>query len=333
MQSKHAKSPCCAARVRRFGPRRRQCVECGKTWTVRPKKRGRPVHRSSPALLHRVLVKGYTLGQLFSHRTTVALPAYRYRFRQALQRWVARPQPQKIPGGPLVLLTDGLWFEFEGIPWVLYLVALKPCRGHQATFLDPLLLPGREGASRWQQAVEAIPSPARKRVRAIVADNLPGIEKIAHQHRWVLRLCHFHLLLKLQAPRRRVRYALRGGAVREEIYQSIRNALLLPNGRRLAQTLERLKRLSRGDCGTLRIKTVLCQFLVDLPFYRSYLAHPDLGLPLTTNAVESMCRLLREMLRSSRAGSNPNSLLLWATALIRLRPTVTCNGPPINRNS
>src|SRR5207237_1065204 len=151
---------------------------------------------------------------------------------------VARPQPQKIPGGPLVLLTDGLWFEFEGIPWVLYLVALKPCRGHQATFLDPLLLPGREGASRWQQAVEAIPSPARKRVRAIVADNLPGIEKIAHQHRWVLQLCHFHLLLKLQAPRRRVRYALRGGAVREEIYQSIRNALLLPNGRRLAQTLE-----------------------------------------------------------------------------------------------
>src|SRR5207245_70598 len=105
----------------------------------------------------------------------------------------------------------------------------------------------------------------------------PGIEKIAHQHRWVLQLCHFHLLLKLQAPRRRVRYALRGGAVREEIYQSIRNALLLPNGRRLAQTLERLKRLSRGDCGTLRIKTVLCQFLVDLPFYRSYLAHPALG--------------------------------------------------------
>jgi hypothetical protein len=280
-----------------------------------------------------VLVKGYTLGQLFSDRAAVALPAYRYRFRQALQRWVSRPSPQHIPSGQLVLLTDGLWFEFEGIPWVLYLVALKPCRGHRATFLDPLLLPGREGAARWQQAVAAIPAHARKRIRAIVADNLPGIEKIARQQRWVLQLCHFHLLLKLQAPRRRVRYALRGGAVREEIYQSIRNALLLPEGKCLSQTLERLRRLSRGDCGTLRIKTVLCQFLVDLPFYRSYLAHPDLGLPLTTNAVESMCRLLREMLRSSRAGSNPRSLLLWATALIRLRPTVTCNGYSINRNS
>jgi hypothetical protein len=333
MQSKHAKSPCCAARVRRFGPRRRQCVECGRTWTVRPKKRGRPVHRSSAALLHRVLVKGYTVGQLFSHRTAVALPAYRYRFRQALQRWVSRPSPQKIPPGPLVLLTDGLWFEFDAMRWVLYLVALKPCRGHQATFLDPLLLPGKEGASRWQRVVEAIPVDARTRIRAIVADNLPGIEKIARHHHWVLQLCHFHLLLKLQAPRRRVRYTLRGGAVREEIYQSIRNALLLPDGKRFAQTVEHLERLSWGDCGTLRIKTVLGQFLLDLPFYRSYLAHPELGLPLTTNAVESMCRLLREMLRSSRAGSNPKSLLLWVTALIRMRTTVTCNGHTINRIS
>jgi len=279
------------------------------------------------------LVKGYTVGQLFSHRTAVALPAYRYRFRQALQRWVSRPSPQRIPVGPLVLLADGLWFEFDAMPWVLYLVALKPCRGHHATFLDPLLLPGKEGASRWQRVVETIPVDARLRIRAIVADNLPGIEKIARHHHWVLQLCHFHLLLKLQAPRRRVRYALRGGAVREEIYQSIRNALLLPDGGRFSQTIERLKRLSLGDCGTLRIKTVLCQFLVDLPFYRSYLAHPELGLPLTTNAVESMCRLLREMLRSSRAGSNPKSLLLWVTALIRLRPTVTCNGHQINRIS
>lgn len=333
MQSKHAKSPCCAAPVRRFGPRRRQCVKCHRTWTIRPKKRGRPRHRTPPALLQCVFVKGYTLSQLFSNRTAVALPAYRYRFRQALSRWVARPNPRRIPRGPLVLLIDGLWFEFEGIPWVLYLVALKPCLGHQAIFLDPLLFPGREGASRWQQAVDAIPAHARKRICAVVADNLPGIEKIAYQHGWALQLCHFHLLLKLHAPRRRVRHALRGGEVREEIYQSIRNALLLPKGKRLSQTIEHLKRLSHGNCGTMRIKIVLCQFLVDLPFYRSYMAHPDLGLPLTTNAVESMCRLLREMLRSSRAGSNPKSLLLWATALIRMRPTVTCNGGSINRNS
>lgn len=261
------------------------------------------------------------------------MPAYRYRFRQALRRFVARPSPQQIPRGSLVLLADGLWFEFEGIPWVLYLTALKPCRGNKATFLDPLLLPGKEGASGWQRALAAISPTVKRRIQALVTDNLPGMRKLAHQHGWVLQLCHFHLLLKLMARRGRVRYALRGGRVREEIHQLVRRALRLPNGPRLSRTLERLRHLSRGDCGTLRIQTAVREFLMNLKFYRSYLTHPALGLPLTTNAVESMCRLLREMFRSSRAGSNPASVLLWATAFMRLRHTLNCNGHSFNRKS
>jgi hypothetical protein len=333
MNSKHAKSPCCGARIRRFGPRRRQCVQCRRTWTIRPRKRGRPAHRTPASVLHRVFVEGFTVGQLFSKRPGVALPAYRYRFRQALRRFVARPSPQKIPRGPLVLLADGLWFEFDGVPWVLYLTALKPCRGNTATFLDPLLLPGKEGASRWQQALAAIPPRATHRIQAMVVDNLPGMRRLAYQRQWVLQLCHFHLLLKLQAQRRSVRYSLRGGPVREEIPQLIRNALELPDGPRLSRTLERLGRLSRRDCGTQRVQTTVRGFLKALPFYRSCLTHPHLELPRTTNSVESMARLLRELLRSSRAGSNPASVLLWTTALIRMRPRVTCNGYSFNRKT
>lgn len=308
-------------------------MQCRRTWTIRPRKRGRPVHRTPASVLHRVLVEGFTLGQLFSKRPGVALPAYRYRFRRALRRFVARPSPQVIPSGPLVLLADGLWFEFDGRPWVLYLTALKPCCGNDATFLDPLLLPGREGASRWQQALEAIPPGATRRIRAMVVDNLPGMQKLAYQRRWILQLCHFHLLLKLQAQRRGVRYTLRGGSVREEIHQLIRSILELPEGNRLSGALKQLTRLSHGDCGTLRIQTTVREFLKALPFYRSYLKHPHLELPTTTNSVESMCRLLRELFRSSRAGSNPASVLLWATALIRMRPNVTCNGHSFNRKT
>jgi hypothetical protein len=278
------------------------------------------------------LVKGFTLSQLFSKRLDVALPGYRYRFREALRWFVARPRPQVIPRGPLVLLVDGLWFEFDAVPWVLYLMAVKPCRGNAATFLDPLLLPGKEGASRWQQTLTTIPPEVACRIQALVADNLPGIRRIAKQRRWVLQLCHFHLLLTLQALRRGVRYTLRGGAVREKIYQLVYTALDLPEGHRLSRTLQQLTRLSRGDCGTQRIQRTIRGFLGSLQFYRSYLTHPHLDLPRTTNAVESMCRLLREMFRSSRAGSNPASVLLWATAFIRLRPTITCNGHSINRN-
>lgn len=280
-----------------------------------------------------MLVEGFTLGQLYSKRPGVTLPAYRYRFRRALRRFVARPSPQVIPSGPLVLLADGLWFEFDGRPWVLYLTALKPCCGNDATFLDPLLLPGREGALRWQQALEAIPPSATRRIQAMVVDNLPGMQKLAYQRRWVLQLCHFHLLLKLQAQRRGVRYTLRGGSVREDIHRLIRSILELPEGNRLSGALKQLTRLSHGDCGTLRIQTTVREFLKELPFYRSYLEHPHLELPTTTNSVESMCRLLRELFRSSRAGSNPASVLLWATALIRMRPNVTCNGHSFNRKT
>jgi hypothetical protein len=278
-------------------------------------------------------VDGFTLTQLFSKCSGVELPAYRYRFRQALRRFVARPAPQKIPAGPLILLADGLWFEFDATPWVLYLTALKSCRGNTATFLDPLLLPGREGASRWHQAFAAIPTAAARRIQAMAVDNLPGMRRIAQGHQWHLQLCHFHLLLKLQAQQRGVRYTLRGGAVREEINHLVRHALQLPAGAQLTRALRRLEHLSRGDCGTQRMQITVCEFLKNLELYRTYLRHPHLGLPHTTNCVESMCRLLRELLRSSRAGSNPSSVLLWATALIRMRPTITCNGHPINRKT
>ena len=333
MKSKHAKSPCCGARVRRFGPRRRQCVQCKRTWTIRPRKRGRPVHRTPASVLRKVFLHGFTLSQLSSKRRTVALPALRYRFRQALRRYVLRPSPQKIAHGPLVLLVDGLWFQFENVPWVLYLTAVKPCHGNYAVFLDPMLLPGKEGASRWQQALAAIPRSARQRIQAIVVDNLPGMRKLAQQHGWVLQLCQFHLLLKLQAHRRGVRYTLRGGAVREKISRLIRDAVELPDGQRLHRTLQHLRRLALSDCGTIRIQTTVREFLQGVEFYRSYLTHPHLDLPRTTNAIESMGRLLREMFRSSRSGSNPRSVLLWATAFIRTRQRITCNGQTFNRKT
>ena len=332
MKSKHAKSPCCRGRVRRYGPRRRQCVCCGRTWTVRPRKRGRHAHRMSRSVLHRVLVEGFTLVQLFSRHSPVELPAFRYRFREALRRFATRATPQMIPSGPLVLLADGMWFEFRGKPWVLYLTALKSCDGNYATFLDPMIFPGNEHVSHWHRAFAAIPEDALKRVRALVVDHLPGMRLLAAQRGWILQLCQFHLMLKLQAHRRRIRHTVPGVAAREEIQQLIRYALEITDGHRLTRTITRLRQLSEHDCGR-RIPATVREFLKRLPLYRSNLDHPELGLPRTTNSVESMGRIIRELFRSSRAGSSPRAVLLWATARIRMRPTVTCNGHSINRKN
>ena len=326
MNTKHAKSLCCQAQIRRFGHRRRQCIHCKKTWSIRPKKRGRPVIRISPKVMNQIFLKGYTLQQLAHRRPRVGLLNFRHRFRQALNCFVARPCSQKIPFGPLTLLADGLYFLFHKKPWVLYLTALKSCRGKTAIFLDPVLLPGKEGAARWRQVFSTIPPKARSRIKALVADNLNGMKHIAKHENWLLQLCHFHLILKFQIQYRRGRRALRGGKVRDEIYRLIRQILETSEESVFNYSLDRLTRIVQMSCGTQRIQATVRDFLQSVPYFRTYRVNPELNLPTTTNTVESMCGIIRDLLRRNRCASSPRSLLKWTTALIRQRQKLTRSG-------
>ena len=332
MKTKHAKSPCCQAQVYRFGQKRRQCSCCKRTWTIRPKKRGRPIANISPNVLNQIFLEKYTLLLLAKRRSGVGLLNFRHRFRQALHRFVARPSPQKLPLGKLTLLADGLWFHFHNKPWILYLTALKSCSEKTAIFLDPILLPGKEGAISWRQVFAAIPPEPRARIRALVVDNLQGMKLIAEQEGWILQLCHFHLILKLQILRGRERRTLKGGGVRENIYRTICQTLETPNESQLNVLLMRLMRLTHTSCGTRRIKAVVREFLNSIKYYRAYKTHPELNLPTTTNTVEAMCGIIRNLLRRNHCASNPKSLLQWTTGLVRLRQTLTCNGKHHQQN-
>ena len=285
MDTKHAKSPCCYGRIHRFGHRRRQCSSCKKTWSIRLKKRGRPKIRIQSNVLKQIFLEKYTLSHLAKRRSGVGLVNFRHRFRQTLRRFVARPSSQKLPSGPLILLADGVFFCFQKRPWVLYLMALKSCTGKTAIFLDPVLLPEREGALRWRQAFETIPYKTRARIRALVVDNLNGMKKIAKYQGWILQLCHFHLILKFQVQHRRQRRALRGGVMREEIYQLMRQILEVSGGSLLNTSIAQLTQLAQNPCITYRIQAVVREFLKSINYYRAYRIHPELNLPSTTNTV------------------------------------------------
>lgn len=332
MNTKHAKSPCCYAQIYRFGGRRRQCSYCKRTWTIRPRRRGRPSIRIPQRLLTQIFLEKYTLGQLIRRRPRVGIFNFRHRFRKTLRHFINHPKHQELPQGKLILLADGLWFYFHEEPWILYLTALKSCSDKTAIFLDPILLPGREGAFRWKRVFAAIPMEARSRIQALVVDNLQGMKFIAKQEKWVLQLCHFHLILKLQIQRGRERRILKGGGVREEIYQMIRQALETPDNSQLNTILTKLTQLTKSSCGTQRIQAVVREFLQSIKYYRAYKMYPELNMPTTTNTVESMCCIIRDLLRRNRCASNPNSLLQWATALIRLKQKLICNGKHFQQN-
>lgn len=170
----HAKSPCCGALVRRRGRRRRQCINCKRTWSIRKKKCGRKRTRHTKALLKRILIDGHTLAQEARNFHALKSVSVAARFATALRTSVSAPPP-RLPKGPYALVVDGVYFKFQRKEWVLYLMALKPIRSKRMYFLDSVLIKGRERLEAWEQAVDTIPPDARKRITALVSDGLRGI--------------------------------------------------------------------------------------------------------------------------------------------------------------
>jgi len=229
-------------------------------------------------------------------------------------------------------MLDGLYFRFRGKDWVLYLMAVRPCHQNRAVFLDPLLLPGRENLRGWSQAITTIPVHIRSRIRASVSDEVAGIIRLGRDQGWIVQLCHFHLISRLQNCRGRRNRRLAGRPLREAIYQLTRQALDLPDGPRLQTVLKELRDLERQATGLRVIRMIVREFLRRIDHFRAYRKYPELDLPTTTGSVEAMGRRVRDLMRQTRSISSPRALQRWATALIRMRPTVMCNGKHFQPN-
>jgi hypothetical protein len=232
----------------------------------------------------------------------------------------------RLPRGALVLVLDGLYFRFRRKDWVLYMMAVKPCHQNRAIFLDPVLQPGRENMQGWSQAIATIPAHIKRRIRASVSDEISGIIRLGTSQGWIVQFCHFHLISRLQNCRGRRNRNLAGRALREKLYQLTRQALEIREGPRLNTVLKELRRLVRRAKRLRVVRMIVREFLRRVDHFRAYQKYPELNLPSTTGSVEAMNRRVRDLMRQTRSVRSPQALQLWATALIRMRPTITCNG-------
>lgn len=318
----HAKSPCCGALVRRFGKRRRQCIHCKCTWRIRKKKRGRKHTRHIEALLKRILIDGHTLSYEKHNFHGLKVVSIAARSAQALRAYVATPPPQP-PTGSYVLIVDGIYFKFNRREWVLYLMALKPTYSYRMYFLDPVLKQGREKIEVWHEAMDTIPEETRKQITGLVSDGLRGFQGLSEANGWVHQRCHFHLLASLVRGKGKRRYLTRGSSVRDKILHAVRIMLADEPKEKRDRARRRLRRyLTDPTCPSYVRKHVI-EFLEREQDFRTHLTHPRLNLPTTTNAMESTNKLMRGATRTART---PQSLLLRATAFLRLKESVFCNG-------
>jgi len=322
MKTLHLKSPCCRETIQHYGGKRRRCARCGKTWTIRPKKRGPKEIRRFKNPVTEVLLQGITLTAWAEHHN-ITIATASEQFHRHLSRFVATSINLIIPSGPYVLLVDGLWFTFKKQNWALFLLALKPVLESKAYFLNPVLLPGGESYENWAYALSTIPQEFKKQIKAMVSDGFRASKRIILEQGLIHQRCHFHLIAYLQVRRGRRKKGLKGISVREAVYQTVIKLLKVQDTVKVIVFSNYLRELAkRSDCPK-SMQMIVAEFLRTLSEFRAYLNYKDLHLPTTTGSVETMCKLIRK-----RAGTvkTAKALKLWATALVRLKSPITCNG-------
>lgn len=321
MKHVHAKSPCCRGTIIHFGNRRRQCTRCGATWSIRPQKRGRKRRRIRGSLIDTVFSDKRTLTSL-ARRKDISQPAMTKRFRRSLDWYLRRPDAAPpLRAHHYALVADALWFRFNKERWTLYLRALKPTTRDTATLLDPVLLPGKENAWDWRQVIAETPQSLKTRIKAFVSDGFRGSKRIVKEYGWIFQRCHFHLIAQLQVRRGRRKTTIAGRYTREEIYQTVRKVLVCKNRSRVKALKDHLRALiRRRDCPR-KLKGIAREFLRNVSHFRAYLNHPALHLPNTTNTIESLNSIIRDLCGSIRT---PTSLTRWTHALLKHHSTFTC---------
>ena len=316
-------SDCRHRTVHGHGPRRRRCVNCGKTWTIRAKRRGRKPRKHRTALVRRT----FTHQQTLTARAAVAkkgMDAWRKRHAAALCILTDRPWPHTPPRGALILVLDALWHTVDGDAWTTYVLGLRAVDGADLVFLRPILRPGHESQEQWREVIGTIPKRTKQRIRAIVADSFAGVGAIADEEGWVLQRCHFHLLGKLATLCGNRKRRIVWWEERQQVQVLIRLVLCDGDERRVRRACHELRCLADEKRCPVRVRRIIRSTLRWRHDFRAYHEHPDLRLPATTNAVENMNGRLRSLLNRHRGLRTPSALERWVVAYIRFHPRMKC---------
>lgn len=107
-----ANSACKHTKSIKFGGRRRQCISCKKTWSVRARKRGAKPRKNRVKSLEKTFVEKLTLVQQ-ARRAHKSANAFSKQHAQTLTGLCEKPWPHTVPEGSLVLVMDGIWFTLN----------------------------------------------------------------------------------------------------------------------------------------------------------------------------------------------------------------------------
>lgn len=330
MAKLHAKSSCCYADVYRYCQRRRRCSTCGRTWSIRPKKRGRRKVRVHPNI-HQFAGPFQESLRAKSRRLHRGREVIRRRHRTNMEHLLKLQLPA-LPAGPYIAVIDGFVMWFQGQPWTLYLVLIRTTTGTVAYLMEPLIKAGAETILGWKRAFATLPIAAINQLRAVVSDGIIGIDRYARARNWAHQRCHCHLIRTLYPLLGLRKQTVRAKKLRLTAFEYVKQVLTSRNESEVRQVLRGLRFIAKSPRCPRRFGLKLRGFLQSYRQFRCWRYYPEFNLPVTTNSAERVCGQITELIRRTRSFRNPESYLQWVKIMFKISPTIQCNGTLFQQN-
>lgn len=289
------------------GQRRKRCAHCGKTRTMRKKRRGRKRRRVGTLPLAR-----YLNGK--SVRTPSRMLG---RSRDLFLRTTPWPDVSGL-SGPCILIADALHIRTRTYRLVVHVILIASAQDDRAWILPVHFGTKSESGESWAQAFEcALSAEPRTRIEGLVCDGRQGLLGYARQQGWVVQRCQFHLIARLQSLRS-VRALSRHRADGRTLHALAKTVFTTRSMDDCTCTVRLLERRAAIEPNR-HLRTVVSGLVKHHQDYRTYLNRSDLCLPYTTNAVESVNSLIRRLMRDMRGFENETSARAWIEALLKHR--------------
>lgn len=308
----------------RFGRRRRRCVQCGHTWRVWQRRRGRKVKRSDIGYCLRYLTHATPPVRVSSVRRGIPRTTAQRRLERSRDSFLARTPWPALAGGSLIAVADA-WMQYVERSWYAwYIILLRPVAGTNAAITPLYHHEGRESVMGWQSAFDQLPKDVLSRIIALVCDGHRGLVGEAYWRNWHLQRCQFHLIAAIQGRRSRWG-ASRHRAEGERLSGLVSLILTAPQSDIVREAVNELEALG-WQTRSPQLKRILQGFINHSDDYRTYLRHPELNLPRTSNAAEVFFSLVEEICHRARGFRTVRSLDRWIEAVAKHRQHITCNG-------
>jgi len=229
-----------------------------------------------------------------------------------------------MPGGPLIVIADGLIEFFGKEKYTVYIILVRSISGSKALILPPYMRAGGEVVLGWREAFERIPNEVFNRIEGLVCDGHGGLVYLAKAHHWILQRCHFHLLSRI-AHCASFGSLNKNGGMGLRIRRLVEVVLYQKDSEGILLALEALKKI-KTTISSPSFKTVISGFLWHYEDFRTYLNYPQYFLPTTSNSAEFLNSRIRDLQYRARGFRTSQSFFAWISGLCKYRKSVTCRG-------